>query len=82
MGLFFQADHRQKGTCLGRVTIDGNAAGWRTQEETRRLNIEVLYRRGGKGGIAQAWEIDHAAGLVRLVPQMADSEVAKRKARA
>jgi hypothetical protein len=52
------------------------------QEESRRLNIEVLYRRGGLGGIAQAWEIDHAAGLVRLVPEMAASEVAKRKARA
>jgi hypothetical protein len=53
-----------------------------TREETRRLNIEVLYRRGGKGGIAQAWEIDHASGLVRLVPQMAASEVAMHKARA
>ena len=54
--------------------------------ETRRipddLKIEVLYRRGGLGGIAQAWEIDHAAGLVRLVPEMANSEVAMRKARA
>ena len=28
------------------------------QEDTRTLNIEVLYRRGGLGGIAQAWEID------------------------
>jgi protein ImuA len=52
------------------------------QEETRRLNIEVLYRRGGKGGSAQAWEIDHAAGLVHLVPEVAHSEVAIRKARA
>jgi hypothetical protein len=50
------------------------------QEETRRLNVEVLYRRGGLGGIPQAWEIDHAAGLVRLVPEMAPSEVAMRKA--
>jgi hypothetical protein len=53
-----------------------------TQEETRRLNIEVLYRRGGLGGITQAWEINHAAGLVRLVPEVAGSEVAMRKARA
>ncbi len=52
------------------------------REETRRLNIEVLYRRGGKGGSAQAWEIDHAAGLVHLVPEVAHSEVAMRKARA
>jgi protein ImuA len=53
-----------------------------TQEETRRLKIDVLYRRGGKGGITQAWEIDHAAGLVRLVSEVADPEVAMRKARA
>ena len=39
------------------------------QGETRRIDIEVLYRRGGLGGSAQAWEIDHAAGLVRLVPE-------------
>jgi len=52
------------------------------QEETRRLKIDVLYRRGGKGGTTQAWEIDHAAGLVRLVPEVAHSEVAMRKARA
>jgi hypothetical protein len=53
-----------------------------TQEDTSRLNIEVLYRRGGLGGIAQAWEIDHAAGLVRLVPDVAHSEAATRKSRA
>ena len=57
-------------------------AGGTQKEETRRLHIEVLYRRGGKGGIAQEWEIDHAAGLVRLVPPLANSEVANRKARA
>jgi hypothetical protein len=50
--------------------------------ETRRVQIEVLYRRGGKGGTAMAWEIDHAAGVVRLVPQVADPAAAKRAARA
>jgi hypothetical protein len=52
------------------------------QGETRRLQIEVLYRRGGLGGCPQAWEIDHAAGLVRLVPELAHPEIAKRAARA
>ena len=46
------------------------------------MNIEVLYRRGGLGGSAQAWEIDHAAGLVRLVPEVADPTTAERAARA
>jgi hypothetical protein len=52
------------------------------QGETRRLDIEVLYRRGGLGGCPQAWEIDHAAGLVRLVPEVAHPAAAKCAARA
>ena len=52
------------------------------QGETRRLHIEVLYRRGGLGGSPQAWEIDHAAGLVRLVPEVANPAAANRAARA
>jgi protein ImuA len=52
------------------------------QGENRRVHIEVLYRRGGKGGSAQAWEIDHAAGLVRLVPEVANPATANRAARA
>ena len=52
------------------------------QGETRRLHIETLYRRGGLGGLPQAWEIDHAAGLVRLVPEVAHPAAAKRAARA
>ncbi len=50
--------------------------------ETRRVHIEVLYRRGGRGGSTQAWEIDHAAGLVRLVSQVADPATSEREARA
>jgi len=50
--------------------------------ETRRVQIEVLYRRGGKGGTVLAWEIDHAAGIVRLVPEVANPATAERAARA
>ena len=46
------------------------------------MNIEVLYRRGGLGGSAQVWEIDHAAGDVRLVPEVANPAAAERAARA
>jgi hypothetical protein len=49
--------------------------------DTRRVRVEVLYHRGGYGGTVQTWEIDHAAGLVRLVPQVADSKAASRAAR-
>jgi protein ImuA len=50
--------------------------------ETRRVQIEELYRRGGKGGSARAWEIDHAAGIVRLVPEVAHPATASLAARA
>ncbi|HEY2159127.1 MAG TPA: hypothetical protein VGH33_26095 [Isosphaeraceae bacterium] len=49
--------------------------------ETRRVRIDVLYRRGGLGGTARLWEIDHAAGAVRLVPEVADPATAERAAR-
>jgi protein ImuA len=52
------------------------------QGETRRIQIDVLYRRGGLGGTAQVWEIDHAEGVVRLVPKVADPAAAEREARA
>ncbi len=52
------------------------------QGDARRIRVDVLYRRGGLGGHAQVWEIDHAAGDVRLVPEMADPAVAGRAARA
>jgi protein ImuA len=50
-------------------------------EDARWVQIEVLYHRGDFGGIVQTWEIDHAAGLVRLVPEVADSKTASRAAR-
>jgi protein ImuA len=52
------------------------------QGEARRVRIDVLYHRGGLGGTAWVWEIDHAAGVVRLVPEVADPAAAKRAARA
>jgi protein ImuA len=51
------------------------------QGEARRVRIDVLYRRGGLGGAARTWEIDHAAGAVRLVPEVADPTTAERAAR-
>jgi protein ImuA len=50
--------------------------------DTRRVIIKELYRRGGLGGGTQAWEIDHAAGVVRLVPEVANPASLERKARA
>lgn len=50
------------------------------QGDTRRLHIEVLYRRGGLGGTPEAWEIDHGTGFVRLVPEVAHPAFANRAA--
>jgi hypothetical protein len=50
--------------------------------ETRRVRIDVLYRRGGLGGTAQVWEIDHAEGVVRLVPEVAGPAVVGHETRA
>jgi hypothetical protein len=52
------------------------------QGDSRRIKIDVLYRRGGLGGSAWVWEIDHAAGDVRLVPELAHPKAAERAARA
>lgn len=48
--------------------------------ETRRIRIDVLYHRGGLGGTARVWEIDHAEGAVRLVPEVADPAASEREA--
>jgi protein ImuA len=53
-----------------------------SQGETRRVKIEVLYCRGGRGGSAWVWEIDHAAGTVHLVPELAHPAIEIRAARA
>src|SRR5262249_14367904 len=52
------------------------------QGDARRIRVDVLYRRGGLGGSAQVWEIDHAAGDVHLVPEVAHPAAAERAARA
>jgi hypothetical protein len=46
------------------------------------VRIDVLYRRGGLIGTAQVWEIDHAEGVVRMVPEVADPTSTERAARA
>lgn len=51
-----------------------------TPGDSRRVRVETLYRRGGLGGSVQVWEIDHAAGVVRLVPSLADSTAPRRRA--
>jgi protein ImuA len=81
VGLFFRPVlARQEAVWADlRLLVTPRAGG---EGETRRVQIEVLYRRGGKGGRAQVWEIDHAAGIVRLVPQVADPATAERAARA
>ena len=81
IGLFFRPISAQREPVWAdlRLLLTPTAGG---QGETRRVQIEVLYRRGGLGGSTQAWEIDHAAGLVRLVSEMADSAAANRAARA
>jgi protein ImuA len=81
VGLFFRpiTARREPVWADLRLLVEPQAGGG---GETRRANIEVLYRRGGRGGSTRSWEIDHAAGLVRLVPEVADPASEKRKARA
>jgi hypothetical protein len=81
VGLFFRPVWAQREPVWAdlRLLVTPQSGG---HGETRRVKIEVLYRRGGLGGSIQAWEIDHAAGNVRLVPEVADPATAERKARA
>ena len=81
VGMFFRPveTRREPVWADSRLLVTPRSGG---QGETRRMHIEVLYRKGGLGGSAQAWEIDYAAGLVRLVPQLANPTTANRAARA
>ena len=81
MGLFFRPESARREPVWAdlRLLVAPEAGG---RDETRRLRIDVLYRRGGLGGTAQVWEIDHAEGVVRLVPDVADPTAAERAARA
>jgi hypothetical protein len=81
LGLFFRpiSARREPVWADLRLLVTPRAGG---QGETRRVDVDVLYRRGGLGGGVQTWEIDHAAGLMRLVPEMASSAPSARAARA
>jgi hypothetical protein len=81
IGLFFRPvwARREPIWADSRLLVTPMAGG---EGESRRIHIEVLYRRGGFGGSGQAWEIDHATGHVRLVSPMANPATAAREARA
>jgi protein ImuA len=81
VGMLFRPveSRRQPAWADMRLLVTPRSGG---QGETRRIQIEVLYRRGGLGGSAQVWEIDHAAGLVCLVPEVANPAIANGPARA
>jgi hypothetical protein len=81
IGLFFRPvwARREPIWADSRLLVTPMAGG---EGESRRIHIEVLYRRGGFGGSGQAWEIDHATGHVRLVSPMANPAAAAREARA
>lgn len=81
VGIFFrpEAARREPTWADLRLLVTPRSGG---QGETRRVRIDVLYHRGGLGGTAQVWEIDHAEGVVRLVPEVADPTTAERAARA
>jgi protein ImuA len=81
VGLLFRPDAARREPAwadlrLGVTPLSGG------QGDARRIRIDVLYRRGGLGGDAQVWEIDHATGDVRLVPEVAHPAAADRAARA
>ncbi len=81
VGLLFRPDEARREPVWAdlRLRVTPLSGG---QGDARRIKIDVLYRRGGLGGSAQVWEIDHAAGDVRLVPEVAHPAAAERAARA
>jgi hypothetical protein len=81
LGLFFRNDSARREPVWADLRLRATPRAGGTAE-VRRLDVEVLYRRGGLGGTAWVWEIDHAAGAVRLVSQVADSKNRVRAARA
>ena len=79
VGIFFRPEvaRREPTWADLRLLVTPQGGG---QGETRRVLIDVLYRRGGLGGTARVWEIDHAEGVMRVVPELADPTVAERAA--
>jgi hypothetical protein len=81
VGLLFRTDEAEHEPVWADLRLRATPlAGGRG--DSRQIKIDVLYRRGGIGGSAQVWEIDHAAGDVRVVPEVANPKAAKRAARA
>jgi hypothetical protein len=80
-GLFFRPAKARREPVWAdlRLLVTPRAGG---AGETRRVQIEVLYRRGGLGGGTLTWEIDHAAGIVRPLSPVAPPATADRAARA
>jgi hypothetical protein len=80
VGIFFRpaSARREPAWADLRLLVTPRAGG---KGETRQIRVDILYRRGGLGGITQVWEIDHAEGVVRLVPEVADPATAERAAR-
>ncbi len=80
VGIFFRPASAQREPAWAdlRLLVTPRSGG---RGEARRVRIDVLYRRGGLGGTARIWEIDHAAGVVRLVPEVGDPAASERAAR-
>jgi hypothetical protein len=81
IGLLFRTDEAQREPVWADLRLRATPLSG-GQGDARRVKIDVLYRRGGVGGSAQVWEIDHAAGDVRVVSEVASPETAERAARA
>jgi hypothetical protein len=81
IGLLFRTDEAQREPVWADLRLRATPLSG-GQGDARRIKIDVLYRRGGIGGSAQVWEIDHAAGDVRVVSEVAGPEAAERAARA
>jgi protein ImuA len=81
VGLLFRPDQAHREPAWADLRLRVTPLSGR-QGDTRRIKVDVLYRRGGLGGSAQVWEIDHAAGDVRLVSEVADPAIEARTARA
>ncbi|MDB5348910.1 MAG: hypothetical protein JWN86_157 [Planctomycetota bacterium] len=75
-GVFFRPESARREPVWAdlRLLITPRSGG---QSEARQVEIDVLYRQGGLGGTTQVWEIDHAAGVVRLVPELVDPAIAE-----
>ena len=80
VGMFFRPEAARRESDLGRLAFARHAAGRGSGRIARRVRIDVLYHRGGLGGTAQVWEIDHAEGVMRVVPEVADPAAAERAA--